>query len=164
MAPGGVTLRVATDADREFLFTTYASARAGELAVVPWTADERDAFLRQQFALQRAHYRANYAGAQESVIEADGVPIGRLYVHRAGTELCLMDIALLAGHRSRGIGGALIRELLDEAAAAGVPVTLHVEASNPARRLYARLGFVQVEQGPVYDRLEWRSSASSSAG
>ena len=27
---------------------------------------------------------------------------------------------------------------------------------NPARHLYARLGFVQVEEGPIYDRLEWR--------
>jgi hypothetical protein len=43
-------------------------------------------------------------------------------------------------------------------------VTLFVEGHNPARRLYGRFGFVEVEPGPVYDRLEWRADIRQRQG
>jgi ribosomal protein S18 acetylase RimI-like enzyme len=149
-----VAVRAAGAADDLDVFTAFASARAEDLAALPLTAAERVAFLRQQFEAQTAHYRTYHPDAESLVIELDGKPIGRLYVDRAPAELRLMDIALLPEHRGRGIGGQLVRDLIEEADAAGVPVTLHVEAHNPARRLYERLGFLVVEPGPVYDRME----------
>lgn len=133
----------------------YASAREEELSIAPWTADEKAAFLEFQFNAQDVHYRT-YANAEFFVIEADGEPIGRLYLNRAADFLGVMDIALLPAWRGRGIGRGLLEDVMAEAASAGVVVSLHVERHNPARRLYARLGFTQVEDGPVYDRLEWR--------
>ena len=53
----------------------------------------------------------------------------------------MIDIALLPDHRGRGIGARLLRDVLHEATAAGLPVRLSVERSNPARSLYERLGF-----------------------
>jgi len=62
----------------------------------------------------------------------------------------------LPDHRGAGIGGAILRSLLAEAAAAGKPVRIHVERLNPARRLYERLGFLPVADKGVYVMMEWR--------
>jgi ribosomal protein S18 acetylase RimI-like enzyme len=53
----------------------------------------------------------------------------------------MVDIAILPPWRGRGVGGALLRALQDEARAAVRPLTIHVERMNPAMRLYERLGF-----------------------
>jgi ribosomal protein S18 acetylase RimI-like enzyme len=139
----------------------YASAREEELSVAPWTDDEKAAFLEFQFNAQDLHYRT-YPNAEFLVIEVDGEPIGRLYVNRGPAVLGVMDIALLRDWRGRGIGSQLLNDLLAEAHAAGSIVSLYVERHNPARRLYDRLGFVQVEEGPVYDRLESRPGTAAS--
>jgi ribosomal protein S18 acetylase RimI-like enzyme len=90
------------------------------------------------------------------VIERDGEPIGRLYRWRVGTALRIIDIALVPECRGRGIGTALIRSLMAEASDGGADVTLYVERFNPAFRLYTRLGFEPVEDGPVYSLLRWQ--------
>ncbi len=43
---------------------------------------------------------------------------------------------------------------LAEADAAGATVTVHVERTNRARRLYERLGFAVAAEDPVYVTLE----------
>ena len=88
------------------------------------------------------------------MIEDGGEPIGRLYVARWEDEIRIMDIALLPEHRGHGIGTALLRALLDEAAEAGKRLSIHVELNNPARRLYERLGFAPVEERGVYVLME----------
>lgn len=160
---GEPTLRTAVAADRELLFRTYASARAEELAPVPWTDAQKEAFLRQQFEAQDVHYRTHYPSAERLVVLQDGEPCGRLYVDRAGDELRVMDIALLPEARGRGVGRRLIEDLQAEAAGAGIPVTLHVESENPAQRLYARLGFRFVRDIGVYQLLEWRAPSPNGA-
>lgn len=157
-------LRPVATADAPFLRRVYASTREDELAVVPWSDEERDAFLRHQFDAQDAHYRT-YVDADFSVIEADGQPAGRLYVARWADEIRIMDIALLPEHRRKGIGSELLRALLAEGAATGRPVTIHVERNNPARALYERLGFVQrSDEGGVYVLLEASPHAAEQGG
>ncbi len=56
---------------------------------------------------------------------------------------------------NRGIGSRLVRALQSEAAAAGKPLSIHVERFNPALRLYERLGFRQLEDKGVYLFMEW---------
>jgi ribosomal protein S18 acetylase RimI-like enzyme len=81
-------------------------------------------------------------------------------VLRAPGEIRVVDLALLPPWRGRGIGGRLLRELLAEAAAAGLPVRVHVERTNPALRLYARLGFAPAAELGPYLRLEWRATSA----
>jgi ribosomal protein S18 acetylase RimI-like enzyme len=145
-----VTLRPATDADRDFLFDVYASTRTEELAPVPWSDDEKDAFLRQQAEAQDAHYRGTYTDTTYSVILTGGEPAGRLYVARWEDEIRIVDIALLPEHRGNGLGTALLQELIEESEAAGKPLSIHVEQNNPARPLYDRLGFEEAGEFGVY--------------
>lgn len=61
-----------------------------------------------------------------------------------------VSIAVDPGARGRGVGEALLRELLRTARTRGVDaVSLSVEPSNPARRLYERLGFERVGPEPA---------------
>lgn len=158
-----LTLRPVRDGDAPLLFRIYASTRIEELAQVDWSEAQKDAFLRQQFHAQTSHYAAHFGDARFDVIEHDGEPAGRLIVWSGPDEIRLVDVALLPDFRRRGIGERLVGAVLDEAAAAELPVRIHVERSNPARRLYARLGFVPIGEQGVYVLLEWRAGAGAQA-
>lgn len=135
----------------EFLLRLYWTTRADEMAMVTdWTDEQKEQFVRMQFQAQHAWYQEHYGDAQFELILADGIPAGRLYVHRRATEIRLVDISLLPEYRNGGIGTALLRELFAESAAMGKPVTIHVEKYNPAMRLYERLGFVPIADRGVY--------------
>jgi ribosomal protein S18 acetylase RimI-like enzyme len=145
-----ITLRRSTPGDRALLEAVYASTRETELALVPWDDVAKRAFVAQQFAAQDEHYRTHYPGATLDVVEADGQPAGRLYVHRGQTDIRIMDIALLPEFRGRRIATRLLQDLLEEGRASGRRVSIHVERGNPARRLYERLGLRAVEEHGIY--------------
>jgi ribosomal protein S18 acetylase RimI-like enzyme len=149
-----VGLRPAGDADRAFLVEVYASTRAHELAMVPWTDEQKAAFIAHQFAAQDVHYRTYYEGASLDVIEVDGESAGRLYVDRGPSDIRVIDIALAPAFRGRGIGSGLLRSLIAEAQETGRRVSIHVEMNNPARRLYERLGFRAVGERGLYVLME----------
>jgi ribosomal protein S18 acetylase RimI-like enzyme len=151
----GLTFRPITDADMPFLTDLYGSTRAQELAPVPWSEAQKAAFVDMQFRAQHAHYVQHYPTARLLMILRAGLPAGRLYVDRWAREHRIMDIAFAPEHCGQGLGTALLRDLLDEAAAVGKCVTIHVEKNNPAMRLYRRLGFVAVEDKDVYDLMRW---------
>jgi len=142
-------LRLAGHDDASLLYRVYASTREEELAVVPWTDEQREAFLRMQFAAQDAHYRRHYEGAEFYVITVGGESAGRLYLYRMPREIRVMDIALLPDFRRRGIGERIFRDLFGEADASGQMLSIHVETNNPARRFYERLGFRAVDTGEL---------------
>jgi len=152
-----LSLRPITPDDMELLFRVYRSTREEELAMVlDWTEEQKAAFVRQQFEAQHAWYQDHYEGATFDVILVDGVPAGRLYVHRREREIRLVDITLLPEFRQGGIGTSLLHDLLVESEASGKPLTIHVEVYNPAMRLYERLGFRPIEERGPYRLMEWR--------
>jgi ribosomal protein S18 acetylase RimI-like enzyme len=162
--PAGVALRPATDADLPFLAELYASTRRDEVAQTPWSDEQKEAFLRWQFDAQHAHYLEHYPDCDRRVIERHGEPVGRLYVDRWESEIRLVDVALLPGHRGGGLGGALVARLLDEGRASGKPVSIHVEHNNPALRLYRRLGFRHVDSNGIYYLMRWEPEGHPADG
>jgi ribosomal protein S18 acetylase RimI-like enzyme len=140
-------------ADRAFLFAVYAHTRFDELAVTGWSEPQKLAFLEQQFAAQDREYRARMPLAAWLVIEHEEMPAGRLYLDLRADEIRIVDLALLPQMRRQGIGGAILRDLTRHAQDLARPLSVHVERSNPARRLYDRFGFLLVQEGPVYDLL-----------
>lgn len=153
-----ITLRPATPTDRDFLLKVYTDSRADELAATQWTPEQIQTFCQSQFEAQDAHYRQHYPTCEFLIIEKNGTPIGRLYIDRRPEEIRVVDIALRSTERGQGVGTHLMQSILDEAAAKGLPVQIHVERANPARHLYDRLGFRTVEEGEVYDLLSWMST------
>ena len=157
--PEGVALRPITDDDLPFLRRVYGSTREEELAPTGWSEQEKSDFLDMQFRAQHAHYQEHYPGCAFDVIVLDGEDVGRLYLHRTDIEHRVVDIALLPDHRGNGIGGAIMRTILDEAHAAGKPARIFVEKNNPAFRLYERLGFEVVGDEGVYWLMECAAPA-----
>jgi ribosomal protein S18 acetylase RimI-like enzyme len=151
---GHLTFRPIQPDDDAFLRAVYASTRAEELALVNWSDAEKDAFLRMQFDAQHRHYQQHYPAADFFVILRDAQPVGRLYLARLPEEFRIIDIALLPQCRRTGIGTTLLKNILSEASTAGRRVRLHVERSNPALRLYQRLGFKVIEEGSIHLLME----------
>ncbi len=152
-----VVLRPVTDADRDFLVGVYGSTRDEELSQVAWAPGQREAFVRMQFDAQDADYRQRNPAGSFDVVEVDGRPAGRLYVDRRPEEIRIVDIALLPEYRGAGVGGRLLGRLMDEAAASGRRLSIHVEIHNRVAELYSRLGFGVVAERGVYRLMEWRA-------
>jgi GNAT superfamily N-acetyltransferase len=162
MVPASIHLRPAEPGDLAFLQRVYASTREDELAVTGWTPEQKAAFLAMQFEAQHAHYHQHYPHGRFDVIEIDRAPAGRLYVNRTQQEIRIVDIALLPAWRGRGFGSRLLQEILAEASAARIPVTIHVEQTNPALHLYSRLGFAPVTETGIYWLMRWQPSPAAS--
>lgn len=154
-----ITLRPVCDQDEEFLRALYASTRREEVAAWGWPAAQVEAFLAMQFGAQRGSYAAAYPNARHDVIVKDDERVGRFYVWRGKSEWRVVDISLLPTARGQGIGSMLLRRLMDEAAGERLPVRLQVVPTNPARRLYLRLGFRFTRGDGMYDEMEWSADA-----
>ena len=153
--PANITLRPVDSGDYDFLVEVYASTRAEELVLVPWTTEEQQVFVRSQFAAQQDHYAKKYPAASHDVIMSDDRPVGRLYVARLDQEIRIIDITLLPAERNAGIGSYLIKRLLDEAKRSGKVTRIYVEEFNPSLRLFERLGFSPSEQQGIHLLLQW---------
>ena len=150
-----ITLRPVSDADEEFILAVYASTRAQEMALVPWSPEQKDEFVRMQFRAQKQHYAAEYPRARHEIICVEGAPVGRLYCDRSAEAIHILDVTVLPQHRGAGIGAELLRTLLDEAAGSGKPLTIFVENFNRSLRLFERLGFQRAEEKGFQFLLRW---------
>jgi len=105
---------------------------------------------------QSSEFRRRGAGANRRVIEEDGVVAGFIDVEERSDRIVLRTIELASAFQRRGIGTALIRELVERAGRSGVPVQLRVLKCNPARTLYERLGFHAVGETETHLLMQTR--------
>jgi ribosomal protein S18 acetylase RimI-like enzyme len=155
---GAVRLRPERDEDQDIRYSLFCDSRPPEFFLLRQLGDAQfEQIMRSQFQAQTVSYRASFPQARFDIIERDGVPIGRIVVDRPGTVIYIIDQVIAPALRNRGIGTAIMRSLMEEAAAGGLPVRLMVASSNdPSMRLYERLGFVSIAEEPFYIEMEWR--------
>ncbi len=122
------------------------------MALVPdWPEEAKSAFLINQFTAQHAFYQQNYPNAEYLIILIEGEAAGRLYIDRRPDDIHIIDITILPPFRDSGYGAYILNTLMDEATAAGKTVSIYVEKSNRAMKLYERLGFsVTDDSNSVY--------------
>lgn len=145
-----VTLRPATATDEAFLRHLDADRRAPQLAGLGWPEPALHSLLDLQFRAQQQGYRVAYPDADHWIVLDGPTPAGRLLLDRGPDEHRLVDVAVLTGCRGRGIGTAVLREVVAAAADADVPLRLTVAAFDT--RLiawYRRLGFHAAGRGDV---------------
>src|SRR5262249_16154738 len=108
-----------------------------------------------------ADFRARWSAAETRIITRDGADIGWLQTAPDGDALFLKQLFVDAALRRQGIGTHVMHRLIDEAARAGRAMTLGVVKTNPALRLYRRLGFVvtHADARKLYLRRERTASA-----
>ena len=154
LAAAGFSLRPVAEGDFPFLRQLFRTLRWEELGPTLWPDEAKVAFLDQQFDFQHRHYTTGFAAAEFYLVERDAAPIGRFYVDRETRNWYLIEISLLPDWRGRGLGAALVGLLQDGIRSGrGDRVSLNVETTNAARRLYARLGFVEVIPPDEFPRL-----------
>lgn len=139
-APPGLAVRPETDADVGFLRELF-------LASYPLRDLLPEPLLGQQVQLRLDTFRRGFPGAMRRIVVGPDGPVGRLVIewdHAAGPYCA--DIAVAPAEGRRGVGTALLKAWIEVAEAHRLACTLTVAADNPARALYARLGFV--ETGP----------------
>lgn len=141
-----LTLRAATNADREFIEHLYFKTQRWIIeALFGWRGDD----------VERATFANSYDEAHTQIIAFNGVDSGWLTVQRSG-DIHLDSIYLVPEQQRKGIGTVLIRGLIAEAEATGTILRLSTAKINPAQRLYERLGFIVVDEGPFKIEMEHR--------
>ena len=152
-----LSLRAAQSHDYELQYQLYASVRATEMALMTeWNSIQKEAFLRFQHKAQQRRFRRDFPQAGYHIVCRDGQGIGRLFVDDRDDVMELLDISLLPAYRHLGIGTRLLQGLLADALLHNKQVMLHIEADNPATRLFRRLGFVATGEVSFYQVLHWR--------
>ncbi|MEU3689448.1 GNAT family N-acetyltransferase [Streptomyces narbonensis] len=135
------------------------SLRPGRAEDVEVIADLRAEVMREDLVRLgrydehrvRQRLRDGFSPAYTSVIELDGALAGCVTMRPSGdgAGLCLEHFYLDPEVQGRGLGTAVLRELLDRADEAGAPVRLQVLQGSAARRLYEKAGFGVETEDPV---------------
>lgn len=133
LAPS-LTLRARRAEDAQFLLecTIACSPLQGTLPAP---------MIAAQAALQRSAHDAAHPDASHAIILRAATAIGHARIAWSAHGTHLIDLAILPAHQRRGAGGSVLAAWLALADASGRVATLDVQADNPARLLYARLGF-----------------------
>jgi len=150
------SLRPARADDQDFLYRLYANTRP-EVAGFGWAHEQQEAFLRMQFNAQQRWYQSAYPAAEHSIITTKQEPIGRVLVAHGKGAATLVDISILPEYRRHGIGGAILRDLIWETSSQEQILRLQVLRTNPAQRLYSRLGFHQTGENEMYLQMATRT-------
>jgi len=90
---------------------------------------------------QAAGFRQQWELTQIRIITLDGADIGWLQSTTQGDALFLAQLFVDGSFQRRGIGTEVMNRLIAEAMRTRQAVTLGVVKTNPALRLYQRLGF-----------------------
>jgi ribosomal protein S18 acetylase RimI-like enzyme len=139
-------LRAATAADRDWLYDVFRAGMRPHVITVFGEWDE---------AFQSKRFADHFAPERFQVIRTEGVDVGLLEARREDNRIYIAEIGMLPEHQSRGIGAAVLRDLIAEANAARLPLELQVFSLNPARRLYERLGFAVYEESDTHLQMRY---------
>jgi len=102
-----------------------------------------------RFDLRRARDRflSGFDPASTRHVLADGERVGFVVVRPRDDGLLLDHLYLLPGAQDRGIGAAVLADVLARADASRLPVRVSALRGSDANRFYARHGFELVEEG-----------------
>lgn len=157
---GVLTLRPETQEDLPFRFNLFVRSRPPEWDQVVLPVEQLTQVMNHQFWAQTETYLARFPEARFDIVELDGEPIGRIVVNRPGDRIHIVDQAIVPHLRGRGLGTAIMRQLMAEAEAGGLFMTLKVSnANDPSMRLYSRLGFEVASESLEYIEMTWRGAA-----
>lgn len=129
--PVNYSLRPARQSDYEFLFNLKKACLKKYISET-WGWNEE---------FQRKHFSDNFEPNNSQIITLNEQDIGQLSLEDRGVDLYLAGIYVLPAFQGKGIGTAVLMDILLAAQMRQLTVSLQVLKVNPARKLYERLGF-----------------------
>jgi ribosomal protein S18 acetylase RimI-like enzyme len=137
-----IRLRPVTPEDEPFEIALFDITNDELLSLMALPAEQRFQMSMFQVRAQRESYKKDYPDARTLIIEADDVEIGKYIYASRPDEVLFIDIAIVPGYQSRGIGSLVIQPQLREIFEEGKTGYLRVRHENVrAKSLYERLGF-----------------------
>lgn len=119
--------------------------------------------LRIDRAAHEVGFQQQWDLTQVRIIVVDGLDVGWLQSVERADGIFIAQLFVESVFQRRGIGTEVLRRMIDEAALSNQPVRLNVVKSNPAVRLYKRLGFcvTQEDERKLYMQLNPGSPSKS---
>lgn len=138
-------LRPATTRDSQFVYEVKKKA-LGEYVGQVWGWDEDE---------QRRLHQRRFASQDFRVIVVAGADVGVLALsHEAGC-LRVNQLLLLPEYQDKGVGTAIMRQVLDDATRSRQPVRLQVlKVNHRAVEFYRRLGFRDAGMDEIHVQME----------
>jgi ribosomal protein S18 acetylase RimI-like enzyme len=161
-------LRLSRDSPLDFLppANVVFILRPATVADVEWLCAVRRTTMRQYVEdtfgawdddAQCERFRQADERANIRIIMVERLDAGLLHVVHEVNSVFLANIQLLPAFQNRGVGAAVVRQVMAEGQAVQHPVRLQVlKVNRDARRLYERLGFVRTDETDWHTRMIWR--------
>jgi ribosomal protein S18 acetylase RimI-like enzyme len=131
-------LRAAKKKDLEFLF------EVSTIAMLPVRRVNKPSFqpnLEEEFK----EYAKKFIPEKIKVIQFKKTDVGRLRVVRTSDEIYIGGIQILPKYQNKGIGSAILEDLVKESEKLKLPIKLEVAKVNKrGRKFYESFGFVTV--------------------
>jgi GNAT superfamily N-acetyltransferase len=126
------------------------SQRAARLEDLEWLEPFYESIMRPYYVelnceWNNTKFRESFDPNITKIIQADGIDIGMLKVEEREDCIYLGDIQIDRVYRGKEIGTQLIKTAIESALIANKPSRLRVRKGNPARGLYLRLGFREIQ-------------------
>ena len=112
--------------------------------------------FRYQPERARRIFREHFDEPGLRLILVDGERAGCVGFRNSEGEIKIDSFYLARRHHNRGLGAAILKVLLAEADALGLPVRLEVLHGSPAGRFYERHGFAKLAEDDVEAEYERR--------
>lgn len=111
---------------------------------------------------QRRDFATRLSVCAVSVVDVNGQPAGSVWVEYRPGAIHLVELQILPAMQGKGIGTAVIRDLIQEAARHGSALTLSVVHANArAARLYERLGFRAYQHESPFIHMRYQPDPSA---
>ena len=104
-------------------------------------------------------FRSHFLVPRITILRVDDADVGYYRLDEEDHGLYLAGLYIEAPVRRRGLGRAVLQDLIERAQRDRKDLALHVLRPNPARALYERLGFVVTDEEPERFRMTWHVPA-----
>ena len=150
-----IELRQATVADTKFLWDVFRVSMKDYITQTrgEWNEQKEESQFRHQLDLPAAQ-----------VILSKNLEVGFIMAPIKDNAREIHTICIVPEHQNRGIGTEVICSIIAEAGTQKMPLYLSVLKVNPARRLYERLGFEDIEETKHHFRMKFHGAAGSESG
>ncbi|MHA1941858.1 MAG: N-acetyltransferase family protein [Candidatus Hodarchaeales archaeon] len=136
-----IHLRPATPDDSEYLYN-LKKRTLREYIEQTWGWDEE---------VQRNYHKMNFESNKYQIIQEDGENIGCISIEEQSYKFILNIIEITPDYQNKGIGGKLIRNLIDKGLQEKKTVELQVlKVNQRAFNLYKSLGFTLKEENQTH--------------